>query len=81
MKNIWKYLLLGCLTAVGGMFAAELAGDFFTGMDWGSAAVVGICMYLCVVVVTCTGVIICKLGDAKHPDETAKEDALGADFP
>lgn len=68
MKNIWKYVLVGCIVAIGGMFAAELVGEFFNGMDSGSAVVMGICMYLCIVVVTCTGVIICKINDAQKPE-------------
>ena len=61
MKSIWKYILIGILVAVGGMFVSDIAGDFFNGMDYGSGCVLGICMYLCVVIVTCTGVIIAKL--------------------
>ncbi len=66
MKKFAKYVLIGILVAIGGMFAAELAGDFFNGMDWDSAAVVGICMYLCVVIVTCTGLILSKLEEEKN---------------
>lgn len=61
MKHIWQYLLLGIAVAIVGMFVSDIAGDFFNGMDYGSACVLGICMYLCIVVVTCTGVIVTKL--------------------
>ena len=61
MKKIWQFILVGIAIAIGGMFFSDLAGDFFNGMDYGSASVLGICMYLCVVVVTCTGVIVSKL--------------------
>ena len=61
MKKIWQFVLAGIAIAIGGMFFADLVGDFFNGMDYGSASVLGICMYLCVVVVTCTGVIVSKL--------------------
>ncbi|MCI9169775.1 MAG: hypothetical protein HFF42_02375 [Lawsonibacter sp.] len=62
MKNIWQYVLLGVVVAVGGMFVSDLAGDFFNGMGgYGFGCILGICMYLCVVIVTCTGIIITKL--------------------
>ena len=61
MKKIWQFVLAGIVIAIGGMFFSDLAGDFFNGMDYGSASVLGICMYLCVVVVTCTGAILSKL--------------------
>ena len=61
MKKIWQFVLAGIAVAIGGMFFADLAGEFFNGMDYGSASVLGICMYLCVVVVTCTGIIVSKL--------------------
>ncbi len=32
MKNIWQYVLLGVVVAVGGMFVSDLAGSFFNGM-------------------------------------------------
>ena len=67
MKRIWQFVLAGIVIAIGGMFFSDLAGDFFNGMDYGSASVLGICMYLCVVVVTCTGVILSKL------DKTSEE--------
>ncbi len=62
MKNIWQYVLLGVVVAVGGMFVSDLAGDLFNGMGgYGFGCILGICMYLCVVIVTCTGIIITKL--------------------
>jgi hypothetical protein len=62
MKNIWQYVLLGVVVAVGGMFVSDLAGSFFNGMGgYGFGCILGICMYLCVVIVTCTGIIITKL--------------------
>ena len=67
MKKIWQFVLAGIAVAIGGMFFSDLVGDFFNGMDYGSASVLGICMYLCVVVVTCTGVIVSKL------DKNSKE--------
>ena len=62
MKNIWRYILLGIAVAIGGMFVSDIAGSFFNGMGgYGFGCILGICMYLCVVIATCTGIIITKL--------------------
>ena len=42
---------------------------FFNGMEYGDACVLGICMYLCVVIVTCTGIIIKKFNEHAHSEE------------
>lgn len=68
MKKIWTYFAIGCVLAIVGMFFSDICGDFFNGMDYGSACVLGIGMYLCVVVVTCTGVIVSKLDDKTNKD-------------
>lgn len=75
MKKLWQFAVLGIVAAIGGMVFSGFTGNFFSGMDFGSAAVLGICMYLCVVVVTCTGVILSKLEEKmpsgeKHEEET-----------
>lgn len=72
MKKIWTYFAMGCMTAIVGIFFSDLCGDFFNGMDYGSACVLGMGMYLCVVVVTCTGIIvshICSKRNEDTPDE------------
>ncbi len=66
MKKIWQFVLAGIAVAIGGMFVSDLLGNLFNGMDYGSASVLGICMYLCVVVVTCTGIIVSKLDKTSH---------------
>lgn len=57
-KRILKYFLIGVAVAVGGMFFLDLTGDFFNGMPYGDAVTLGIGMYVCIVVITCTGVIV-----------------------
>ena len=52
MKEIGRYFVLGCIVAIVGMFFSDMSGNFFNGMDYGSACVLGMGMYLCVVVVT-----------------------------
>lgn len=62
MKNIWQYILAGIAVAIGGMYVSDLAGHFFNGLGgYGFGCVLGICMYLCVVIVTCTGIIVTEL--------------------
>jgi len=77
MKKIWQYILAGIAAAVGGLFVSDLTGGIFNGMDYGNACVLGFCMYLCVVIVTCTGIIVTKLNKNKISDETCdKQDDL-----
>ena len=59
--KIFKYVLIGIVVAVGGMLFSDIAGSLFNGMPYGDAVTLGIGMYLCVVVITCTGIIISNL--------------------
>ena len=70
MQNIWKYILAGFAVAIGGMFVSDLAGNFFNGLGgYGFGCILGICRYLCVVIVTCTGIIVAELRKNTHVDE------------
>ena len=71
MKQVWTYFAMGCALAIVGMFFSDICGDFFNGMDYGSACACGMGMYLCVVVVTCTGIIVSKI--TSRPKEDASE--------
>ena len=74
MKNIWKYILVGIIVAAGGMFVADIAGHFFNGLGgYGFGCILGICLYLCIVVVTCTGIIIARI-DSKSSKDNSGED-------
>lgn len=73
MNNIYRYVLAGIATAIGGMFVSDFFGIFFNGMDYGSASVLGICMYLCIVIVTCTGIIVSKLDERLHSENSHDE--------
>jgi hypothetical protein len=42
MKKVWTYFAIGCVVAIIGMFFSDICGDFFNGMDYGSACVLGI---------------------------------------
>lgn len=57
-RTIAKYIGISILVGIGAVLFAELAGDFFNGMPWGDAAVLGGIVYLCIVMVVCTGVIL-----------------------
>ena len=72
MKKVQTYFAIGCALAIVGMFFSDICGDFFNGMDYGSACVLGMGMYLCVVVVTCTGIIVSKI-ISKPNEETSDE--------
>ncbi len=61
MKEIGKYVAIGCELAIVGMVFSYFCGELFNGMNYGSACVLGMGMYLCVVIVTCTGIIISKI--------------------
>ena len=68
MKKVWIYFAIGCVVAIIGMFFSDICGDFFNGMDYGSACILGIGMYLCVVVITCTGIIVSKISSKPNED-------------
>lgn len=74
MKKIGTYFGLGCVLAVVGMLFADICGSFFSGMEYGSACVLGMGMYLCVVIVTCTGIIISKRGDKPTDNNNDKSE-------
>lgn len=74
MKTIWTYFVAGCVLAVIGMFFADICGHFFNGMEYGSACTLGIGMYLCVVVVTCTGIIVSKITSKQNENTSDKKE-------
>ena len=56
------------------MFFSDICGNFFNGMDYGSACLLGMGMYLCIVVVTCTGIIVSKVTCRKKEDNSEEKD-------
>lgn len=72
--GVVKYLLFGVVVAIGGIFFSALCGNFFNGLrDYGSAVVFGIGLYLCIVVVTYTGLILNRLESEKSKGEDTKQ--------
>ncbi|MGN0668496.1 MAG: hypothetical protein ACI4JU_04710 [Angelakisella sp.] len=74
MKKVWTYFAMGCVLAIVGMFFSDICGDFFNGIDYGNACVLGMGMYLCVIVVTCTGVIVSKISYKPNKDTSDKRE-------
>lgn len=74
MKEIGRCFVIGCVVAIIGMFFSDICGGFFNGMDYGSACVLGMGMYLCVVLVTCTGIIVSKISSRPNEDNTKEEE-------
>lgn len=72
MKKVWIYLVTGLFVAAVGVLVSDIVGDIFNGMDYGSACAVGMGMYLCVVVVTCTGIIVSKI-ESKSTKDNSEE--------
>ena len=74
MKKVWTYFAIGCVLAIAGMCVSDICGNFFNGMDYGSACLLGMGMYLCIVVVTCTGIIVSKVTCRKKEDNSEEKD-------
>lgn len=55
-KGILRYVFLGVLVALGGMFFSMVVARFATSKD--AAVSLGIGMYLCIVTITCTGMVL-----------------------
>lgn len=69
MKTVRRYFAAGCAAAVMGMFFSDICGDFFNGMDYGSACILGMGMFLCVVIITCTGIVVSRLEQNGVPSD------------
>ena len=65
-----KCLLIGIIVAIGGTFFSDLYGNIFNGsVDYRLSAIFGIGLYLCIVIVTCTGLILNRLDKDKTNDK------------
>ena len=62
MKTILISVLAGIGTAVAGVILAALFGHWFNGFSLEGATVLGMLVFLCIVVVTCTGIILSRTG-------------------
>jgi hypothetical protein len=73
MNKIGAYFAIGCVVAIIGMFFASICGDLFS-LNYASAYILGMGMYLCVVIVTCTGFIVSKIESNQNDDKTDKKE-------
>lgn len=69
MKKIGAYLVIGLIVAFVGVLFSDIFADIFNGLPYGTGAVLGMCAYLCVVVITCTGIIISKIEEKSDKEE------------
>ncbi len=58
LRRILRYVFIGVIVAMGGLYFAMLMDSLFNGTE---TFVGGIGMYLCIVVVTCTGIILTRM--------------------
>lgn len=61
LLQILKYIGLGIIVALGGLFFSVSWSSFFNGMPYDVATTLGIGMYLCIVIVVCTGIMVSHL--------------------
>ena len=61
MKKVLKYFVIGLVVSFVGVLFSDITDTVFNGMDYGSACAVGMGMYLCIVVIVCTGIIVSKI--------------------
>ena len=60
-KGILRYVFYGILVALGGFFFALVLARFATSKD--AAVSLGIGIYLCIVTITCTGIVLLRIKD------------------
>ena len=63
LRNILRYLLIGIVVALGGMFFALAMDSLFSGEE---SLSVGIGMYICILIVACTGIVVTRLRKNKE---------------
>lgn len=61
MKKVGAYFVIGLVIAFVGVIVSDVFADIFNGLPYGTGAILGMGAYLCVVVITCTGMIVSKL--------------------
>ncbi|HIT08099.1 MAG TPA: hypothetical protein IAB55_03310 [Candidatus Merdivicinus faecavium] len=64
-KTVGKALLAGIAAAVLGVIFAEAFAAVVNGLGTDTGRMLGMGAYLCIVIVTCTGVILGRMGKGK----------------
>ncbi len=75
MKKIGTYVVIGLVVAFVGVLLADGFADIFNGLSYSTGVVLGMCAYLCVVIVVCTGVLAAKLERRPEPHDADSEEA------
>ena len=69
MKKLGAYFVIGLVVAFVGVLFSDIFADIFNGLPYGTGAILGMGAYLCVVVITCTGIIISKIEEKSDKEE------------
>ncbi len=62
LLRLLRLTLLGLALAAAGLLFSSWFGSVFNGLQYGAAVVLGMCAYLCVLLVVCTGLLLSRLG-------------------
>lgn len=73
MKKIGTYFVIGLVVAFVGLLLFDIISAFFNGLPYDTGEILGMGVSLCVVVITCTGIIISKLAEKSDKKEKEKE--------
>ena len=74
MKKVGAYFVIGLVVAFVGVLLSDVFADLFNGLPYGTGAILGMGVYLCVVVITCTGIIISKLDDKAENEKKDEQE-------
>lgn len=72
LKSLLGWFAAGLIAAFGGVLFSDLFGDFFNGLPNGTGPILGMGVFLCVVLITCTGIVVIKIDQTK--DDKQNED-------
>ena len=69
MNKIAVYFVISLVVSFGGVLFSDIFADIFNGLPYGTGAILGMCAYLCVVVITCTGIIVSKFEKSESKEK------------
>ena len=65
----WMYFVIGVIMSVVGMGFADIIRKVYgLTYDYGDAYILGYGIYLCIVMITCTGIIVSKIESLKSDE-------------
>lgn len=71
--SIFGWIFIGFVLAFAGVIFSDFVGSIFNGLSNGMGMILGMGAYLCIVVITCTGIIVTKLDNRSDGDGTKPE--------